>query len=95
MPPSPLRVLRCTASRSAGRSVSSGTPPRSYIRSAREYGYSAMTTQHHARGPPCSIAREAAGRLLDDCAASARGRAAACPRMLHTWLPPVPAAACR
>ena len=35
-------------------------------------------TQHHARGPPCSIAREAAGRLLDDCAAGARGRAVAC-----------------
>ena len=37
-------------------------------------------TQHNDRDPQCSIAKEAAGRLLDAYAASARGRAATCPR---------------
>ena len=49
--------------------------PRSYACSAEEWGSNAMTTQHHARDPPYSSASEAAGRLLDGCAAGALGRA--------------------
>ena len=79
MLPSPLREPVCRASKSAGRIVSSDAPPQSYILSAEECGSSATMTQHHTRCPPCNIAREAAGRLLDHCAAGARGRAAACP----------------
>ena len=52
--------------------------PRSYICSAEEWGSSATMTQHHARNPPCSNASEAAGRLLDDCANGALGRAITC-----------------
>ena len=79
MPLSPLRVSKCSAFTSAGRIASSGTPPRSQIRSAQECGFSAMMTEHHTSSPPCSIAREAAGRLLDDYAAVARGGGATCP----------------
>ena len=77
MPPSPLRAPRCRASRSAGRTVSTVPSPRSYRRSAEEWGSSATTTQHHARDTLCSSASEAAGLLLEDCAAGALGRAAA------------------
>ena len=80
MPPSPLRVPRCRDSKSAGRIASSRNPPRSYIRSAEECSSDAAMTHHHARDPQCSIAKDAACRLLDDCVAGARGRAAACPR---------------
>ena len=59
MLPVPLKAPR---SRASGGSWGSCALPRWYIRSA-------TMTQHHARGPPCSIATEAAGRLLDDCAA--------------------------
>ena len=76
-PPSPLSALRCRASRSAGRTVSTVPCPRSYRRSAEEWGSNAATTQYHARDALCSSASEAAGLLLDDCAAGALGRAAA------------------
>ena len=76
-PPSPLTALRCRASRSAGRTVSTVPSPRSYRRSAEEWGSNADTTQHHARDTLCSSASEAAGLLLEDCAAGALGRAAA------------------
>ena len=75
MPPSPLMAQRCTASRLAGRIVSAVPEPRSYTRSGEEWGCSATTTQHHARDPPCSSATEAVGRLLEDYAAGALGRA--------------------
>ena len=77
MSPSPLRTPRCRASRSAGRTVSAVFSPRSYTRSAEEWGSSATTTRHHARDPPCSSASEAAALLLDYCAAGALGRAVA------------------
>ena len=51
--------------------------PRSYRRSAEEWGSNAATTQHHARDTLCSSASEAAGLLLEECAAGALGRAAA------------------
>ena len=76
-PPSPLSALRCRASRSAGRTVSTVPCPRSYRRSAEEWGSNAATTQYHARDALCSSASEAAGLLLEDCAAGALGRAAA------------------
>ena len=76
-PPSPLSALRCRASRSAGRTVSTVPSPRSYRRSAEEWGSNAATTQHHARDTLCSSASEAAGLLLEDYAAGALGRAAA------------------
>ena len=44
---------------------------------AEEWGSNAATTQYHARDALCSSASEAAGLLLDDCAAGALGRAAA------------------
>ena len=75
--PSPLSALRCRASRSAGRTVSTEPSPRSYRRSAEEWGSNAATTQYHARDALCSSASEAAGLLLEDCAAGALGRAAA------------------
>ena len=53
--------------------------PRSYRRNAEEWGPNATTTQHHARDTLCSSASEAAGLLLEDCAAGALGRAAAWP----------------
>ena len=80
MPPSPLKVPRCSGSRSAEQTVSSGAPVQSYIRTVERCSSSAMMTQHHARGLPCSIAGEVAGRLLDDCTAGSRGRASACSR---------------
>ena len=58
--------------------MSSVASPQSYKRSADECGSSAAMTQHHTRGPPCSIAREAASRLLDD-SLRVRGRAVTCP----------------
>ena len=51
--------------------------PRSYRRSAEEWDSNAATTQYHARDALCSSASEAAGLLLEDCAAGALGRAAA------------------
>ena len=75
--PSPLSVLRCRASRSVGRTVSTVPSPRSYRRSVEGWGSNAATTQHHALDTLCSSASEAAGLLLEDCAAGALGRAAA------------------
>ena len=77
MPPSPLRAPRCRASKSAGRTVSAVPSPQSNTRNAEEWGSSATTTKHHARDPLCTSASEAAGLLLEDCAAGALGRAAA------------------
>ena len=77
VPPSPLRAPRCRASKSVGRTMSAVPSPRSNTRSAEEWGSNATTTQHHARDPLCSSANEAAGMLLEDCAAGALGRAAA------------------
>ena len=51
--------------------------PRSYRRSGEEWGSNAATTQYHTRDALCSSASEAAGLLLEDCAAGALGRAAA------------------
>ena len=79
VPPSLLGAPRCRGSKPAEHTLSAAFSPRSYIRSAEEWGSSATMTQQHARDPPCGNAREAAGRLLDDCAAGALGRAAACP----------------
>ena len=76
-PPSPLSALRCRASRSAGRTVSTVLSPRLYRRSAEEWGSNAATTQHHARNTLCSSASKAAGVLEEDCDAGALERAAA------------------
>ena len=76
-PPSPLRAPRCRASRSAGRNVITVPSQQLYRRSAEEWGSSPTTTQHQARDTLCSSASEAACLLLEDCAASALGRAAA------------------
>ena len=77
LPSSPLMAPRCRASRLAGRIVSAVFSPRSHTRSAEEWGSCATTTKHYAREPACNSASEAAGRLLDDCAARALGRAVA------------------